>query len=141
MHGAQLRVARHGLGQVLARAIDDHRQAPGQPLLDLDADAVMEPVAVPVQRQAAERLAAPELIRGQRNGGLVGIGLAGDIAMRDDDAVVRPEAFAQRAQQRVLAAAGRPHQVEQAVSVGRAMCVHASRYAAPAPSVVLPLKP
>jgi hypothetical protein len=49
-----------GLFQVRARAVDDDGRAAGEPGVDFDADAVVQAMAAPAQREAAQRGAAEE---------------------------------------------------------------------------------
>ncbi len=121
MDDVERRVAFERRMQVAARTVDDHGAAALEPCVDLDADAIAQLMARPLQSEQSQRRAHFELFDTEPHVVLAARlrGGARDVAVREQHARTG-QPFAREREQRVLARARRTHHVDEAAVHRRA---------------------
>src|SRR5579864_3899682 len=108
----RLRIARQRLMQMRPRAVDDDGTTAREPRIEFDANTVAQRMTRPFERKQAVRRPRFEFFGRQRDVVLAIAGGTRDIAMREHHRFAR-HLFAREAEQRILARAGRPHDIDQ----------------------------
>src|SRR4051794_3845493 len=109
--------------EMLARAVDDNGTAAREPRIELDADAVAQPVARPFERKETERRPQLEFFGRKRNVLLAIAARPRDVTMRKQDRFTL-HAITRKAEHRVLTRARRSHHIDQTA----ARCFSTARF-------------